>query len=106
MLKEFAKGIDVYGNAIPEPRIAMQAILDSDKIIFQGSDRTTVKIMIGEVPCLKFKDKELADTLSKGQRFSITVVGKPRINVYNDRETVQLFIDDIDVSVLPTKSLF
>lgn len=106
MLKEFANGTDVYGNAIPEPRIAMQAIVDSDKIIFQGADKTTVKIMIGNIPCLKFKDKELADKLSKGQRFAITLVGKPRINVYNDRETIQLFIDDIDVSVLPVKSLF
>ena len=106
MLKEFANGTDVYGNAIPEPRIAMQAIVDSDKIIFQGADKTTVKIMIGNIPCLKFKDKELVDKLSQGQRFAITLVGKPRINVYNDRETIQLFIDDIDVSILPVKSLF
>ena len=106
MLMEFAKAKDVYGNAIPEPRIAMQAIVDSDRIMLQGEDRTTVKIMIGGIPCIKFKDKELAKQFSSGKRFKITLVGKPKLNVFGGRETVQLFIDDIEVNLMPTTNLF
>lgn len=106
MLLEFAKAGDIYGNSIPEPRIAMEAIIDSDRIILQGEDKTTVKIMMAGIPCLKFKDKELATLLSGGKRFKIKLIGKPKLNVYGGRETVQLFIDEIECTKMNVQNLF
>ena len=68
--------------------------------------KTTVKIMMAGIPCLKFKDKELATLLSGGKRFKIKLIGKPKLNVYGGRETVQLFIDEIECTKMNVQNLF
>ena len=106
MLIEFAKAKDVFGNCIPEPRIAVEGIIDASQVLIMGSDRSSVKITIGNLPCIKFKDTALVEQLQQHDRFKVKLVGRPNLNVWMGRENAQLFIDLIELEPLKSSSLF
>lgn len=81
MLYEFAYYDYVYGNSIPQPKIAIQGIYHNDALTIMGKDGSTVKIMIDRLPCIKFKDKELVNKLTSCKSGKITLIGRPQLNV-------------------------
>ena len=106
MLLEFSKATDIYGNCIPEPRIALEATVNSEQVMIMGSDKTSVRITVNGLPCIKFKDQELVNTIEKHQRFKMRIIGRPHLNEWMGRESAQLFIDEIEIEPLKVTSLF
>ena len=106
MLLEFAKAKDIYGNNLPEPKIAIDTIVTSDQVMLMGSDQSSVRITIDGVPCIKFKDKELAEKISKMSRFRFVCIGRANLNVWMGKESAQLFIDELEIEQLKTTNLF
>lgn len=97
IIYDFAKGKDIYGNQIPQPLIAISGLISKSDIKIMGTDGSSVKITIKNIPCIKFKSKELAQKLSAIKSCAcITVIGRPNLNNYMGIETPQLFIDYID----------
>ena len=106
MLLDFAKHKTIYGTNIPQPLIAIEATVSSSDILIMGSDKSSVRINIGTTPCIKFKDKELAEKVMSGSRFNVKLVGKPNLNTWNGTESAQLFIDSIEIEPVKTAALF
>lgn len=98
MLLEFAKNEHVYGNSIPQPKIAIEGECTYNNILVMGTDRTSVRITIGKVSCVKFKDKELATTALSNKNFKFRLVGRPQINNYNGYENIQIMIENIELT--------
>lgn len=105
MLGSFGKYKNIYGTNIPQPLIAIEATIDSGNITLMGSDASTVKIMIDKLPCIKFKDKDLAEELNGGS-YKVKIVGRPNLNIWNGTETPQLFIDQIEIEPIKKMKLF
>lgn len=63
-----------------------------------GADKTTVKITHNGVGCVRFKDTELVEQLTKCRRGTITLYGTMSKNVWNGRTTPQLMVKDWEIT--------
>ena len=106
MLREFAQYDYVYGNSIPQPRIVIKGIGSPANTRLMGTDGTSVRITFGAVPCVKFKDAGLVESIQRNERNMVTVIGRPQLNEWNGITTVQLMADYVEVEPLKSLSLF
>ena len=97
LIHEFASGERIYGNSIPQPLIAVQGIISSNDVRIMGKEASSVRITIKNIPFVKFKDAELAETLRNGSMFEISLVGKPALNDYQGAISSQVKIQEIDI---------
>ena len=107
LLYEFANYAHIYGNSIPQPKIAIEATVTKNAINIMGADKTSVGIMIDGIKCVKFKDANLASKFSTNDKlFRITLLGRPQMSYWLGNASPQMMIDSIDVEPILTKTLF
>lgn len=100
---EIARLKHLYGEGIPEPRIAIEKIKITDNVILMSPDKNpTMKIQLNNgVSLIKFKSSaEEVNSLKRndGMTTSITVVGTCEINEWNGNITPQLLVDDYEIT--------
>lgn len=106
MILEFAEYEYVFGNAIPQPKIAIEGYIDTNYKLM-GEQNTSVRISLGGVDCIKFKDKVLCDQVASPGRKKVTIIGRANRNEWNGFVTPQIMIDNIEVGEpINTRSLF
>lgn len=99
MLMEFAKYDYLYGNSIPQPKFCIDVNFSADDVMFMGANGTSIKIMVDNVSCVTFNNDDLALQLkSMPYGGHATIVGRPQLNEWMGRTSVQLMIDDIEIS--------
>lgn len=106
MLYEFGLYSEVYGNSIPQPKIALEGIYHKNNVTVMGADKSTVKLTIDKLSCIKFKDKKLVEQLLSCNSGKFKIIGRPNINTWNGSDNIQLFIENIEIEPIATKSLF
>ena len=106
MILEFAEYNFIYGNAIPQPKIAIEAPINRQDIVIMGKDSTSVRLKIGGLDCIKFKDPELVASLLCSGRGKVRLVGRPELNEWMGHKSGQLFIDAIEFTPIQVKQLF
>lgn len=99
MLMEFANYDYLYGNAIPQPKFCIDANFSAADTMLMGADKSSVKITIDGVSCVAFKDPDLAAQINAMPNGGhATIIGRPQINEWMGRKSVQLMIDDIELA--------
>ena len=100
MLMEFAKYDYLYGNSIPQPKFCIDTNFTEDQVSFMGANGTSVRIMVdNEVACISFNNEDLMCQLaSMPYGGHATIIGRPQINEWLGRKSVQLMIDDIEIA--------
>ena len=99
MLMEFAKYDYLYGNSIPQPKFCIDVNFSADDVMFMGANGTSIKITVDNVSCVSFNNDDLALQLkSMPYGGHATIVGRPQLNEWMGRTSVQLMIDDIEIS--------
>ena len=106
MLLDFAKHKTIYGTNIPQPLIAIEATLTSGDVLIMGADKSSIRFNVGQLPCIKFKDIDLVEQVSKMSRFKVKMVGRPSLNCWMGNESAQIFIDNIEVEPVKAAALF
>ena len=97
MLYEIASYDDLWGNSIPQPKFAMDINYTADEIRVMGADGSSLKISHDGVDFVAFKCKDLIAQLQAKESGHITIVGRPQLNEWMGRKSVQVIIDDIEV---------
>ena len=97
MLYEIASYDDLWGNSIPQPKFAMDINYTSDEIKVMGADGSSLKISHDGIDFVAFKCKDLIAQLQAKESGHITIVGRPQLNEWMGRKSVQVIIDDIEV---------
>lgn len=100
LIYDWASGQDIYGNSIPQPLVAITATITKDDIRFMGTDGTSVRITINGMPCIKLKDKTLAEQLQTHEAFNVQMICKTELNEFRGVKNPQLRIEQIDVKPL------
>lgn len=97
MLYEIASYDDLWGNSIPQPKFAMDINYTADEIRVMGADGSSLKISHDGVDFVAFKCKDLIAQLQAKESGHITIVGRPQLNEWMGRKSVQVIIDDVEV---------
>lgn len=96
LLSDFAKGMHIYGNGIPQPRFAFSFSMNASEFSFIGKERDTIKFSRGGVEFVMFKQPGLARQLKNSIKTRLTCIGRAQINSYNN--SVQIVIDSLDIA--------
>ena len=97
MLYEIASYDDLWGNSIPQPKFAMDINYTADEIRIMGADKSSLKISHDGIDFIAFKCKDLIAQLQEKESGHITIVGRPQLNEWMGRKSVQVVIDDVEV---------
>ena len=97
MLYEIASYDDLWGNSIPQPKFAMDINYTADEIRVMGADGSSLKISHDRIDFVAFKCEDLIAQLQAKESGHITIVGRPQLNEWMGRKSVQIIIDDVEV---------
>ena len=94
-------GSEFWGQGNPEAIIAIKNItINAAALSVIGQNKDTLRFTHNGITCVKFKCKDLIESLPKNGDLFITVVGRGNINRWNGTESPQLMIDDIEIKTL------
>lgn len=94
-------GSEFWGQGNPEAVIAIKNItINAAALSVIGQNKDTLRFTHNGITCVKFKCKDLIESLPKNGDLFITVVGRGNINRWNGTESPQLMIDDIEIKTL------
>ena len=97
MLYDIANHDYLWGSGLPQPKLAFDIRFTSRDIKVMGKDKSSVKIKKDNVDFVLFKDVEFIEKLSKLDNGTLTVVGRPQINEWMGRVSIQLLIDEVEI---------
>lgn len=99
ILKEFAESGRIYGQGVPQPKFAFSSVIDRNDITFCGKDKNTLKVKMNGTDFIKFKADAVKEDLEsiKTQFIKTTIVGRPQINEFNGRVSVQIAVDFMEL---------
>ena len=100
MLMDIAEYDWLWGNSIPQPKIAFSITVMKNDIRFMGKDQSTVKITTDGVDFIAFGNHELNNLIqqaSDNNFIHIDLIGRPSINEWMGNRKLQILIDDFTV---------
>ena len=93
-----ASNENYWGNEIKEPTLVVERIpFNSRNVMLMGEKKDSVKISYNGVDYIRFKDEDFAQLISGMGSGDITVYGRTNKNVYYNKTSLQVFIDDYEV---------
>lgn len=100
LILELAELKRFWGRGMEEPLIAFQEIkIDKEnKTLMRGN---ALKLMAGDVPCIKFRAPEGAFEELAPNEFTaslVDIVGKTNLNEFNGRSSGQIFIEEYEIT--------
>lgn len=105
MLMEFASYDHLYGNSIPQPKFCFDVNFTPADVMLMGANKNSIRITIDHVSFIAFNDDDLAAQLNAMPNGGhATIIGRPQINEWQGRKSVQVMIDDIDLGDVITAS--
>jgi single-stranded-DNA-specific exonuclease len=104
VLTDFARGVRLYGNGIPQPKFAFTFNIDSSDLYFLGANKDTIKFVKDDIDFIMFKQPKIARQLQDGLKFKITCVGRSQINSFGGRDKTQVVIDSCDIETVTLTS--
>ena len=105
MLMQFAKYDFLYGNSIPQPKFAFDFDFSASDVKLMGKYNSSIRITKDGIGFIAFSNKELAEKISNmSDGGHAQIVGRPQLNSWLGRTSVQIMMDDIQLST-PVNSI-
>ena len=109
MLLELASYDDLWGNSIPQPKLAFSLNLKQTDLFIMGKDSSSLKIRNEGIDFVSFCNLDLINNLKqefeKNPIIHIDLVGRPQLNVWMGKYSIQVIIDDIAVNDYQTRPI-
>lgn len=98
MLFEFARYEGLYGNSIPQPKFAFDINFTQNNVRFMGKNESSIRITVDNISFIVFSNEELAQLLKEKPSAHAQIVGRPQLNEWMGNVSVQIMIDDIEIT--------
>ncbi|MFW6030026.1 MAG: hypothetical protein ACOCRO_07200, partial [Halanaerobiales bacterium] len=108
MLKEFGENIQIYGNGIAQPKFAFEFSIPASSIRIMGKNQDALKISLGKINLVKFKDKEAVEYINENNTeiLNIKAVGRSQINEFRGFKNVQVILDYLTIEKEEMEMMF
>lgn len=98
MLNLFAEQEFLWGNSIPQPKFAFSISINKDDLFIMGKDKSSLKINANGLSFVSLKNVKLIEELtSKSNPINLTIVGRPQMNEWGGKKSIQIMIDDVNI---------
>ena len=102
MLFAFAACDRIWGNSLPRPTFAFDFNFTKADIQVMGANGDSIKIKHNGVDFVIFKNLEVAKKLQEVSDGHVQIVGAPSLNEWMGRQSIQIMMDDIEISAVKT----
>ena len=98
LTEEMAKLENIWSAQLEEPYIALTGIsISKDDVNLMGAAKDSVKILLGNIAIVRFKDVDFAQKISRNSSSELNLVGRVQINEYNGFRNYQFIVEDYDI---------
>ena len=95
LLEALSAHPEYFGNHIEEPKIIVKNI-SLQNLFVMGTSKDNLKINYNQIDYIKFKSTKFIEDVMQNRMKKLTVYGKPNLNNFNGKTSVQVFIDDYE----------
>ena len=88
---------EFFGNHVDEVKFVITNI-PLASIMAMGAERNSMKISYNNIDYIKFKDSKFVEEITNNRTKRLTVYGRGNLNVFNGVTSVQIFIDDYELT--------
>ena len=96
LLYILAEHKDYYGNGVDEPTVIIKNI-PLKYMFIMGNNKDCLKINYNNIDYVRFKDIEYIEALAANRDKLLTIYGKPALNTFNGKTSVQIIINDYEL---------
>jgi single-stranded-DNA-specific exonuclease len=96
LLLELAEHPEYFGNHIEEPTVVITDI-PLMNIMAMGANKDSMKISYNGVDYVKFKDEDFVEEITNNRAKKLTVYGRPNLNEWMGKKSIQVFITDYEL---------
>ena len=108
LIKEIDKHKNLWGHNVDEPLIVVQEVeVNKDEVYLKGKTSKTLKFRANDIEFIKFfsSEDEYNNLVSQGDRLVLDVIGKASVNVWENKETSQIVMEEYEVVSVKKKQL-
>lgn len=88
---------EYFGNHIDEIKFVVKDIPLAN-VMPMGAERSSIKISCSGIDYIKFKDSDFVQEIMSNRTKKLTVYGSGNVNVFNGRKSIQIFIEDYELT--------
>ena len=88
---------EYFGNHIDEPLVVVKNI-PLMNILAMGAEKDSMRVTYNDINYVKFKDKDFVEKILSNRTKKLTVYGRPSLNEWMGKTTVQCVILDYELS--------
>lgn len=96
LLMSLVKHPEYFGNHIEDIRFVIKNI-SLESVMVMGANKDSVKINCNGIDYVRFKDEDFIEDIMQHRMKKLTVYGRGNLNYFNNRYSVQIFIDDYEL---------
>lgn len=97
LLGALASHPEYFGNHIEEPMIVVKNI-PLMNILTMGTEKDSMRVTYNDINYIRFKDKDFVEKILSNRTKKLTVYGRPSLNEWMGKTTVQCVILDYELS--------
>ena len=86
-----------FGNHIDEIKFVVKNIPLAN-IFVMGANKDSIKISCNGIDYIRFKDTDFIEQVINNRMNTLTVYGRSNLNTYNGKTSIQVFIDDYELT--------
>lgn len=97
LLESLASHPEYFGNHIEEPLVIVKNI-PLMNILAMGAEKDSMRVTYNDINYVKFKDKNFVEKILSNRTKKLTIYGRPSLNEWMGKTTVQCVILDYELS--------
>ena len=97
LLSSLAAHPEYFGNHIDEPMIIIKNI-PLMNILAMGAEKDSMRVTYNDINYVKFKDKDFVEKILSNRTKKLTIYGRPSLNEWMGKTTVQCVILDYELN--------
>ena len=96
LLEVLASHPEYFGNHIDEISVVIKDI-PLMSIMVMGQNKDSMKVSYNGIDYVRFKDEDFVEKVMNNRTKKLTVYGRPNLNTFNGKTSIQIFITDYEL---------